>query len=426
MTDTIDKVELITDSGGRFTLFTDITWSKNFLDPCQTMTATIAADRSRFDLLRQVQEGTFFTLLVNDAPQMAGIIDSREITASRQGTEIVVTGRDFLSRVVDPNADPRLAIAAEMPFDEFCQKVFEHFGFADVTIFEDGERARNVAVKHAIKTPGNKGKRRRKLTDPAKALRPKDNEGGWQWFTRIAHPLGYHAWHMPDGSGIVVGTPDYEQVVAYRFVNKLSDGFEGAGAGNNILLSRARLDITGLPSDVFVRGKGTQPGEAKAYTGHARNDRTLIFKPFFVCDDQCTTQAECDAKARLVLSKAEQNAQSYEITVRGLSDPKTGRIYNVDTVAEIDDERCDLKGKMWVLSRTSRKARAGTTTSLKLIPCNALLFDYLVSDTILPAPKTYAEAVEAMPSLADLESMGRQLAGAVGSVQMGGWYRESS
>ena len=73
-----------------------------------------------------------------------------------------------------------------MPFDEFCQKVFEHFGFADVTIFEDGERARNVAVKHAIKTPGNKGKRRRKLTDPAKALRPKDNEGGWQWFTRIA------------------------------------------------------------------------------------------------------------------------------------------------------------------------------------------------------------------------------------------------
>lgn len=393
----LDEITLGIDAGGLFSLWTEVTISDTFLDPCQTVAFTIAADETRFDMLATAKPGSFFTVFVNGNPQCAGIIDSTAVQSGRSGTVVSVTGRDFLSRVVDGNADPRIAIAKEMPFDQFVQKVFAHFNFPDVTIFEEYEDGRNLAVGKAIKTTGSKGKRRRKLSDVAKDLRPKDSEGGWQWFVRIAHRLGYHAWIMPDGSGLVVGTPDYEQAPCAKLVRKRSIGLEGAGAGNNVLSSSAKFDATGLPSDVFVFGKDSKPGDKKNFTGYAKSKNAVVFKPFYVRDDESSEQAHCDAYARLILSRAERNSQTYDVTVRGASDPATGRVWNVDTVVEVDDEICGVSGKMWVESRTITKSRGGTTTQLRLIPCNKLLFDYYVSDAVIPAPKDYPAAIAALP-----------------------------
>ena len=105
-------------------------------------------------------------------------------------------------------------------------------------------------------------------------------------------------------------------------------------------------------------------------------------KPFFFCDDESTSQAHADAVAQFILGKAQRNAQTYEITVRGSSDPSTGAIYNCDTVAEINDENCGVSGAMWVESRTFRYGRGVNETTMKLIPANALLLDYYVADKV--------------------------------------------
>lgn len=396
----MDKVEVLFD-GASFGLITDLTLTDSFLDPCQTMTASISADETRFNIVGSVRPGGAFKVLVNGAPQCSGIVDSVEIASSHDGGRIVsVTGRDLLSQMVDGNADPRIAMSTSMPFDEFCQKAFDHFGFKDVTIFEEYGPSRDLALGRAVKTKGTASKRRRKFKDPADFLRPKANEGGWQWFVRIAHRLGYHAWATPDGKGIVVGTPDYEQEPAYRLTSKRSQGLQGLGAANNVKTARARLDITGLPSHVYVQGKSTKSGEAKSFIGFAKNPKAPVFKPFFVVDEDSSTQAHCDAYARLILSRAQRNAQTYEATLRGLSDPETKRVYNVDTVAMVLDENCGVDGKMWVEQRTLRHSRAGQETSLKLIPSDALIMDYYVSDS-LPPSEAYDEAKKKVVPLKD-------------------------
>lgn len=390
MTEPYDEVSIDFDTGGSFKLFTELTLTDTFLDPCQTMTCSIAADETRFDLLKAVKPGSFFTVRIAGNPQCAGIVDSVAIEASRQGRMVSLTGRDFMSRIVDGNANPNIPMAANMPFSEFCAKVFAHFNFPDVTFFEESDLGRDMAVGKAIKTKKQAGKRRKKFKDPAEGLHPKPNEGGFQWFSRIAHRLGYHAWIMPDGSGVVVGGPDYEQEAAYALTSIRSEGLQGKGGANNILQASARLDITGLPSDVYVSGKSVK-GEIKTFIGYAKNALAPVFKPFYLVDDESTSQAHADALARFTLGKAQRNAQLYEVTVRGASDPSTGRIYNVDTVVDVNDENCGVQGKMWVESRTFRYSRTSNTTTMRLIPADSLTMDYYVADNV-PAFVEYEEA----------------------------------
>ena len=384
MSDIKDKVTIAFDAGDELDVVTQLSLTDTFLDPCQTMSCSVAADETRFDLVKAAAAGAAFTVFVNGHPQCTGIVDSREIESSREGRIVSLTGRDLLSQMVDGNADPRIAMAANMPFDEFCQKAFAHFGMDDVTIFEEYGDLRNLVLGKAVKTKKQAGKRRKKFKDPIDGLRPKDNEGGFQWFARIAHRLGYHAWAVPGQRGIVVGTPDYEQDPAYELVSLRSQGTQGLGAGNNIIRARARLDITGLPSHVYVRGKSSKKGEAKSYIGTATNKNTPVFKPFYVCDEDSSTQAHCDAYARLVLSRAMRNAQTYEATLRSLTDPQTGRVYNVDTVCKVKDENCGVDGNMWVEARSFSWSRTQQQTSLKLLPNDALLMDYYVSDSVPP------------------------------------------
>lgn len=385
MTDVKDKVTIAFGGGDELDVVTSLTLSDTFLDPCQTMTATLAADETRFNVVSAAAPGSAFTVFVNGHPQCTGIVDCRDIESSQPGGRLVsLTGRDLLSQMVDGNADPRIAMAANMPFDEFCQKAFAHFGMDDVTIFEEYGDLRNLVLGKAVKTKKQAAKRRRKFKDPIDGLRPKDNEGGFQWFVRIAHRLGYHAWAVPGQRGVVVGTPDYDQDPAYELVSLRSQGTQGLGAGNNIKWSRARTDITGLPSHVYVRGKSSKKGEAKSYIGTAKNPKTPIFKPFFVADDDSSSQAHCDAYARLILSRAMRNAQTYECKARSLTDPQTGRVFNVDTVATVKDESAGVDGKMWVESRTFNWSRETQETSLKLLPSDALVMDYYVSDSVPP------------------------------------------
>lgn len=384
MTDVKDKVTIAFGGGDELDIVTSLTLSDTFLDPCQTMSCTIAADETRFNVVGSARTGDAFTVFVNGHPQCTGIIDSREIASSRQGRIVSLAGRDLLSQMVDGNADPRIAMAANMPFDEFCQKAFAHFGMDDVTIFEEYGDLRNLVLGKAVKTKKQGAKRRKKFKDPIDGLRPKDNEGGFQWFVRIAHRLGYHAWAVPGQRGVVVGAPDYEQDPAYEFVSLRSQGLQGLGGGNNILDAKARLDITGLPSHVYVRGKSSKKGEAKSYIGHATNPKTPVFKPFYVVDDDSSTQAHCDAYARLILSRALKNAQTYEVRLRSLTDPQTGRVYNVDTVAKVKDENCGVDGNMWVEARQFSWSREQQQTSLKLLPSDALVMDYYVSDSVPP------------------------------------------
>jgi prophage tail gpP-like protein len=395
-----DKLSLVLDEDGdEFSFWTDATISDDFLSPCQTMSLSVGVDETRFDVLTKFQIGTRFTVRVNGNPVMSGYLDSAECKRSRSsGVHLTVTGRDILSPAVDSNIDPRMQVAKEMNLVDLAMKVFAEEFHLPIIVFDDDQddgpaKARNLSLGKPVSSKPRKGKK--KARDPMKDLRPHPNEGGFQYFSRFAHRIGFHAWAIPDGSGVVIGTPTWDQEPAYSFKGLRGDT-PGRGSMNNIEDSSAKLDYTHVPSHVFVRGKSTKPGDKSQPIGFAEFPPAAYFKPFYVTDAESNDKDHANAVARFTLGKALRTSLDYRITVRGLADPATGRVYTVDTVADVSDEIVGINGNMWVEQRTFRKSRQGTWTDLKLLPANALLMDYYAAESPPPPPANYQAAAASM------------------------------
>jgi prophage tail gpP-like protein len=387
----LDRLTLTLGDGFVFDLWEDVTISDAFLDPCQTMRLRTGADETRFGLMGRLRKGSEFLVEANGHPVLGGFLDSAEIEASREGISISVTGRDILSPVVDSNVDPRLAVKKGMSLTDLAKLLFNDHFQLPVTIHDTDAAVadgRNKALGKPVQAKPKKG--RKKTTDPLKEIYPKANEGGFQYFARFAHRVGYHARALPDGKGIVLLTPTYNQEPAGEL--RLKRGADGRS--NTIEKARVRSDNTRVPSHVYVRGKGAKPGDKSNPIGFAVNKDAPFFKPFYVTDDDSSTKDHTDAVARFVMGKALREAFTYEVTVRGFSDPLTKRIYTVDSVLQVHDEVCGVEGPMWVESRTLRKSRQGTFTDLKLIPADSLLLDYYVSDSPPPVPESYGQAAD--------------------------------
>lgn len=389
----LDRVVLTLDDGFSCDLWTEVTITDTFLDPCQTMSMSLGTDVARFNLLGRLRKGAEYLIRANDVPVIGGFLDSVECSADRSGTKIAITGRDVLSPVVDSNVDPRLPVKKGMSLLDLAKLLFEqHFALPVKVSAEDADviAARNAGLGKPVSATPKKG--RKKPTDQLKEIYPKPNEGGFQYFKRMAHRTGYHAWSRPDGQGIVIGAPTYEQEPAGDLV-LLRGAF---GTGNNILRTSIKTDNTHVPSHVYVQGKGSKPGDKSSILGYAVNPDAPYFKPYYLVDDESATKDHADAVARFTLGKALREAFVYNVTVRGWTS-STGHLYSVDTLLRVRDEATGVEGNLWVEKRTFHKSRSGgTTTDLTLIPAESLLLDYYASDGP-PPPVSYAAAAGGMP-----------------------------
>jgi prophage tail gpP-like protein len=407
----LDRITLLCETGEEFDLWTEATVDDSFLDPCQTMRLRVGADETRFGLVTRLRKGSQFQLQVNGSPQISGVIDSVSISSGHEGTSVEVTGRDILSPVVDAHIDRRLAVQKGMSLRDIARLVFQQefqlpvtFGAGTVEIQDNdaaATAARSLAVGRAI--PARPRPKRRRTTDPERELQPRSNEGAYAYFSRFAHRVGYHAWARPDGQGVVISSPCYDQDPMGELVNR-----RGTGAANTIERASIRSDNTAVPSHIYVYGKSSKPGPKSTPIGLAVHEGAPFWKPFYVTDDECDDKEHADAYARFLMGKALRQACVYQVTVRGLSDPKGGGIYNVDTVVNVTDEVCGVSGPMWVEKRTFRKSRAGTFTDLTLIPADSLLLDYYANESLPPFAKPAAAraAVVAKPPVSKREFTG--------------------
>lgn len=410
----LDRLVLLTETGEQFDLWTEATIEDSFLDPCQTMSLRVGVDETRFGLVNRLRKGGQFQVQVNGAAQLSGFIDRVAIESSRSGTSVTVSGRDILSPVVDSHIDRKLAVDKNTSLTKLAEIVFHRefelpvtFGAGFVEILSNAQaidRARDRMVGKPVKA--RPVQRRRKATDPLKEIRPRPNEGAYAYFARFAHRVGFHAWAQPDGQGVILGSPNYDQDAIGELVNLRG----GAGGANTIERASITSDNTSVPSHVYVYGKSSKPGDKSSVIGYAVNESAPFFKPFYITDDESDDKDHADAYARYMLGKALRQACVYQVTVRGFSDPATGAIYNVDTVINVHDEVCGVDGPMWVEKRTFRKSRSGTFTDLTLIPADSLLMDYYAQDG-LPAFEKPAAARAALKSKNDKPVAKREYTG---------------
>lgn len=379
-TDTIKLVNL--DTGSEFTNWESAKLESDFLTPCDRFEFTAGAEIAGPDLAKKFPMGTFAAVDVNGKRQFQGIVKHVKLTASRNGTSLTVTGYDILHPLVRGNINPRIEIPKETTIADLVQKVVNDQFALPYAIF-DNDNASAIAIGSDAVKKGKKYESRHKRDLKIKDIRPHDGEGAFDYVARILSHYGYWMWAQQDGLGVVIGGPDYEQTPAYTLVRKHDPNAGGAGLGNNILDATSDHNEESVPSHVFVRGSDAAAGAKGTVKAMAENPLVSYFVPAYIADRDASDRQKAETIARRFMAKQMRNWYVYECTVAGFSDPANGAIYNVNSVANVLDEKTGTEGRMWIESRTFEASRSGgKVTRLKLIPLGTLVLDWQPDETL--------------------------------------------
>jgi prophage tail gpP-like protein len=87
--------------------------------------------------------------------------------------------------------------------------------------------------------------------------------------------------------------------------------------------------------------------------------RLLVYR-----DENARTAEQIEAAARRCVAERLKDTLYYHATVKGHADPRTGAIWTVDTMVNVDDDVADVHEPLWIESRTLRFGSGGAETDL--------------------------------------------------------------
>ena len=100
---------------------------------------------------------------------------------------------------------------------------------------------------------------------------------------------------------------------------------------------------------------------------------SLVAKPKYLKDTESRTQDQLRRFALRQMSLYVRRAVVGRYVIMGHE--LDGQPVQIDTVVDVQDDRSNWHGPMWILSRTLRKSRSGgTTTEIETLPLNSLVF----------------------------------------------------
>ena len=242
------------------TSFTSYSFAQNFLSPSDAWSFTIGDDSIRGLLLDKVKPGLRVQLKIDGHVQSTGFVDSLTVTSDRSGgSEVCISGRDWLSPAVDACIDPYTTKfnAGQTLFD-VISAALNPFGVS--VLATDNDANKNVMTGQI------RGEKTSKTGKPLKSftihqLRPYDREGAFQFAMRIADRVGLWIWPSADGTFAIVGRPSFGQTPRYSIFHKAS---APASGNNNVIHASVSFDATNqhrasLPSPTRAAASSTGP-----------------------------------------------------------------------------------------------------------------------------------------------------------------------
>lgn len=339
-----------------------------------------------WDRLREhLRIGERVFVAVDGATQLNGYVeDINHIVDGDQGEALAISGRDLSGPALKWHADPRLRLKG-LPLDEALARLFAPLGLA--VRVSDAAAARAVQVGSARGTRRTSSTRRR--GPRVDHSHPRPGETVWQVAEAICRRMGLMLWCAPDSEGnlaVLADVPDYRAEPLYAFTRRGPVG----STETNILRSEHRVQLRDVPTEVTVYSEAprgdTQSGRGETTVLNGTllaaerlggwQTAELLAQPMHLLSQRARTKAAALRMAERTLADANARLRTLTLEVQGHGqrDATASRLYAVNTMAVVTDDRCALDERMLLTELVLRgSARDGQRSLLTLSPQDAIV-----------------------------------------------------
>lgn len=330
-------------------------------------------------------------LMVAGATQLKGRIDIT--TTGDKGFAVTCDGRDYMSDLVECNVDPALKITQGMSLFEAITLAASPVGI-DTVVSVDDIALRNIRTGRSV---GAKKPPKDFRALKAEDLKPENGQGIYEFLNKFVARMGATMQPTNDRRTVGISAPNYNQEpvgsiirtddtsssgrnnvdkgVARRdfsrfctyaiFTSRFAKAGETSkGARQEVDVSEAAFgfnpEIARIITDAIIPGR-RKPGNSTSL-GLSQVYRLLSFK-----DDDARNAEQLTRAAVRAVAERLKDLLVYTCTLQGHTDPKTGAVYTVDTMLDVQDRVARVSEPMWVASRKLRFAPGeGAVTDLTL------------------------------------------------------------
>lgn len=363
---------------------TQYSLDSGYTTPTDAFSVTIARDTdSGDDSLEWLIDNLLAPceLLINGASQMLGRIE--KLSGGSKGASVTISGRDYLSDLIECHADPTYKIAEQATLASFILDLAGPVGIRNVG--HDGDFGmRNIRTGRGIASPASPEFAELALKDHK--ISPGD--GILETFEKICARHGCTVQPGPDRQTLVLSAPNYTQQVSGSLRRALK-------SGGNIIEGSAERDLSSFPTLLIASGKGGGAAEARSplnveYDLEALSenfntelskivencvtdrvkpgtvgDPNLLYRLHVYDDKDAKTPDQLTRSARRRISEFLKPTLSYGCTVQGHENPDGG-LWAVDTMLQVRDELWAVDEPLWVANRTFGFDNGGAVTRLEL------------------------------------------------------------
>lgn len=343
---------------------TSWTIDSNYLVSTDGFSFTYVDKPERFDGL----ECTPVQLLVRDAPQLVGRIDTTE--TGEDGLSAQCEGRDYFADLVECHIDPALALTEGMTLQKAVALAVSPCGIK--IVLGDASIMRNLrtGTRRGKKAPADF------LTLTLQDAKPDPDEGIYEYVNKLGIRHGVTAQPTLARNELLLMKPNYDQEPA-AVLRRTT-----IGTANRIKRGVARRDFSRFPTFTIVRAQnaGSAANEKSPKNASALSDTAgltpetarvsvrgrvkpspgapdangKLYRLLTLHDERATTRAQVESTKLRAIWDRLKDTLTYRATLKGHADPDTGAIYSIDTIVDVQDDVARVHERMWVYKRTLR------------------------------------------------------------------------
>ena len=327
-------------------------------------------------LLSAFFEGNKVDVYVGDDRQMAGVIDDLHVRSNSSRDEIQIVGRDKGAYLVDNDAQTVGSLSG-LTLEALANKLLlPSFGIRRVLLSNEANRKLLMGKKDRRSKAGT-SKKRPLFSDAPRAetaVRPAQKIA--QVLEERTRQLGV-TFNITAEGDLFLGSPDYHQEVAFQFTCLGKDNPRRVYNNCEIELVRSmgdrasELTIVGqgsASSTAVFGGRATTAAGAK-FKATARDEdlmaRRIVRRRSRVDGDVLNRQQAQD-RADYEAGLARMHGFTLRITTPDFR--QGGRLFAVDTLANVRFEAAGVEGVFWVAQRRFIESRGKRRTELRLYP----------------------------------------------------------